>query len=90
MRRHNLRHLLEAGAELGRYDARGWIGEIDVPTAVIVTDRDRAMPAAAQRAMANSIPQASVHRIDAGHLSCVAPSFGHAVTAACRDVAERL
>jgi pimeloyl-ACP methyl ester carboxylesterase len=90
MRRHNLRHLLEAGAELGRYDARGWVGEIDVPTAVIVTERDRAMPASAQLALAKSIPRASVHRLDAGHLSCVAPDFGHTVVAACRDVAERL
>lgn len=90
MRRHNLRHLLEAGAELGRYDARDWIGEIDVPTAVIVTERDRAMPAAAQFALANSIPRATVHRLDAGHLSCVSPGFGHVVVAACRDVAERL
>ena len=90
MRRHNLRHLLEAGAELGRYDARSWIGEIDVPTAVIVTERDRAMPSALQLAMARSIPRASVHRLDSGHLSCVAEGFGHAVVAACLDVTERL
>lgn len=90
MRRHNLRQLLEAGAELGRYDARGWIGEIDVPTVVVVTERDRAVPAAAQLALANGIPRASVHRLDSGHLSCVSPNFGHTVLAACRDVAERL
>jgi 3-oxoadipate enol-lactonase len=90
MRRHNLRHLCEAGAELGRYDARSWIGSIDVPTAVIVTERDRAIGVDPQLALASSIPRASVHRLDAGHLSCVSASFGHVVVAACRDVAERL
>lgn len=90
MARHNVRCLLEAGAELGRYDARDWIGEIDVPTSVIVTERDRAMPAEYQLAMARSIPEASVHRLDSGHLSCVSPSFGHAVVAAVKDVTDRL
>ncbi len=90
IRRHNIRHLIEAGAELGRYDARGWISEIDVPTAVVVTERDRAMPAGNQLAMAEGIRGASVHRLDAGHLSCVSPSFGHAIVTACRDVAERV
>ena len=52
MRRHDVRHLLEAGAELGRYDARPWIGNIDVPTAVVVTERDRAVPSSLQLDMA--------------------------------------
>jgi len=87
--RHNVRHLIEAGAELGRYDARSWISEIDVPTAVVVTVRDRAMPSRHQLAMAHEIPGASVHRLDAGHLSCMSATFGHSLADACRDVADR-
>jgi pimeloyl-ACP methyl ester carboxylesterase len=90
VRRHSLRHLLEAGAEIGRYDARSWIGSIDVPTAVVVTERDRAMPAELQMSMAEQIPTSTVHRIDAGHLSCVSPHFGSVVVSACRDVESRL
>lgn len=90
MRRHHVRHLLEAGRELGRYDARNWIDRIDVPTAVIVTERDRAVPAHSQLSMAHRIPGATIHRVAAGHLSCVAPDFGEVVVAACRDVATRL
>lgn len=90
MGRHHVRHLLEAGQELGRYDARGWIDRIDVPTAVVVTERDRAVPAEHQLSMADRIPDSTVHRVASGHLSCVSPEFGQVVVRACRDVATRL
>lgn len=90
MRRHSVRHLFEAGAEIGRYDARSWIGTIDVPTAVIITERDRAMPAEFQQAMADQIPTATVHRVDHGHLSCVSEEFGRIIVDACQDVERRL
>lgn len=56
---------------LGGFDARPWLGEIDVPTAVVVTARDRAIPTARQRAMAAAIPGASVHEAPGGHASVV-------------------
>ena len=43
MRRHDAVKLMEAGQAIGSYNARRWIGEIDVPTAVVVTERDRAI-----------------------------------------------
>lgn len=56
---------------LGGFDARPWLGEIDVPTAVVVTARDRAIATARQRAMAAAIPTASVHESPGGHASVV-------------------
>lgn len=56
---------------LGGFDARAWLGEIDVPTAVVVTARDRAIPTARQRAMAAAIPDAVVHEAPGGHTSVV-------------------
>ncbi|KRB72779.1 hypothetical protein ASE01_22310 [Nocardioides sp. Root190] len=56
---------------LGGFDARGWLGEIDVPTAVVVTARDRAIPTSRQRAMAAAIPDATVHEAPGGHASVV-------------------
>lgn len=56
---------------LGAFDARPWLGEIDVPTAVVVTARDRAIPTARQRAMAAAIPGATVHETPGGHASVV-------------------
>lgn len=56
---------------LGGFDARPWLGEIDVPTAVVVTGRDHAIPTARQRAMAAAIPGATVHETPGGHASVV-------------------
>ena len=88
-RRHDPRHILEAGFELGRYDARSWVGDIDVPTAVVVTERDQAVPAQDQHALARRIRGATVHRVDDGHLACVKTSFGERIVNACRDVNDR-
>src|SRR5262249_33254888 len=61
--RHDVRHLLEAGAEIGRFDSSGWLSEIDVPTSVLVTQRDRAIPRAHQLALAEAIRGARVHKV---------------------------
>jgi pimeloyl-ACP methyl ester carboxylesterase len=90
MGRHHVRHVLEAGAELGRYDARPWIGEIDVPTTVVVTERDRAVPARLQLGMAERIPGATIRRVDAGHLWCTSAEFGKTLAHTCRDLEGRI
>ena len=56
---------------LGSFDARGWLREIDVPTAVVITARDHAIATSRQRAMAAAIPGASVHEAPGGHASVV-------------------
>jgi pimeloyl-ACP methyl ester carboxylesterase len=87
--RHDVRHLLEAGAEIGRFDSTGWLHEIDVPTSVILTERDRAIPRSHQQSMAETIRGARVHKIPGGHLSFAYPAFGHAVRTAVDSVAKR-
>lgn len=88
MRRHDPRHLLEAGLAMSNYHAR-WIDEVDVPTSVIVTTKDRAVNPFAQLRMALKIPGASIHRIDDGHIACSKRSFGPVLAAAVADVAAR-
>lgn len=88
MRRHDYRHVLEAGVAMSNYHAR-WVDEIDVPTAVVVTTRDRAVNPLAQARMAFKIPGASLHRIDDGHIVCAKRAFGPALAAAVDDVARR-
>jgi 3-oxoadipate enol-lactonase len=88
MRRHDPRHLLEAGVAMSNYHAK-WIDEVDVPTSVIVTTKDRAVNPFAQLRMALKIPGASIHRIDDGHIACSKPSFGPVLAAAVADVAAR-
>jgi pimeloyl-ACP methyl ester carboxylesterase len=89
MGRHDWRQVLEAGVAMSNYNAK-WVGEIDVPTAVLVTTQDRAVNPFAQLRMALKIPGAQIHRIDDGHIVCAKPSFGPAVAGACADVASRL
>ena len=50
--RGSARDIAEAGRELGRYDARSWLGELDVPASVVVTARDTSVPPRKQRRLA--------------------------------------
>lgn len=77
---------------LGGFDARPWLGEIDVPTAVVVTARDHAIATARQRAMAAAIPGATVHESPGGHASVVfdVHRWRPVFLAAVADVVERV
>jgi pimeloyl-ACP methyl ester carboxylesterase len=56
---------------VGRFDATQWIGQIDVPTSVVVTDKDGWVPSRRQRAMAAAIPGADVFECHRSHAACV-------------------
>ncbi len=83
--------LLQAAGELGRWDSRPWIGELDVPAAVVVTTLDDLVPPAEQRWQAEAIG-ASVHEVAGPHTACVGTPdlFAAALVAASGDVADRL
>lgn len=78
----------EAGRELGRFDARGWVPTIDVPTAVVVTTRDRLVPPRLQRGLAALVPDALVRELDADHDVIVADPqwLGEAISAVMEDL----
>lgn len=61
----------QALAALGRHHSRPWLRRIDVPTAVVVTTRDRVLAPARQLRLARAIPGATTHEVDAGHAACV-------------------
>ena len=50
--RHEARDVAEAGRELGRFDSRPWLGSVDVPAAMVLTARDRAVSPRKQRELA--------------------------------------
>jgi len=89
-RLHDPRAMVEAGHSISTYHAGRWIGEIDVPTAVVCTTRDHAVRPDLQLAMARAIAGASVHAVDDGHLACAHPSFGPVLFDACAGVADRV
>ncbi|MEY3576310.1 MAG: alpha/beta hydrolase [Actinobacteria bacterium] len=65
---HDWRHVLEAGSEIGAFDSRGWLGDIDVPSAMIITTKDQVVPTRRQEELAASLHTATVtYRVDAGH-----------------------
>ena len=66
----------------------GWIGQVDVPTAVVVTARDRIVPPSRQLRLARAVPGASVHQVAADHGMCVnAPqSFARTLIEACSGI----
>jgi pimeloyl-ACP methyl ester carboxylesterase len=64
----------QAVAALGRHHSRPWLNRIDVPTAVVVTLKDKVLPPDNQIALARRIPGATIHDIQAGHAACVLES----------------
>jgi 3-oxoadipate enol-lactonase len=88
----------QAIAALGRHHSRPWLGEIDVPTAVVVNRNDHVIQPARQIAVARAIPGATIHDLDTGHAACVletetfVPAFVEAVAtvnARRRDLRSR-
>lgn len=78
----------EAGASLGRFDARPWLGDIDVPTAVVRTTHDQAVPPSRQSELISAIPGAVSIDVRADHAACVtgAHRFVPALLKACSSV----
>jgi 3-oxoadipate enol-lactonase len=70
------------------FTSDSWISQVDVPTAVVVTARDRIVPPNRQLELARSVPGASVHEVDADHGACVnAPQvFARGLLEACWSV----
>ncbi|MBA2625933.1 MAG: alpha/beta hydrolase [Acidimicrobiia bacterium] len=91
MHRNDWKMVLEAGTALGRFDSRAWIGEVDVPTAVVVNTADGVVAPARQRALARSIPGAAVFEVTGDHTVCVTDParFLPPFLAACRSVTRR-
>lgn len=84
--------VLQAAGAVGSFSSRAWLGEIDVPTAVVVTGRDLTVPPRRQRRMAALIPNARLLEIDGDHVACVAAAdrFVPALVEACAWVTSGL
>jgi len=64
---HDWRMILEAGKAIGEFSSSAWIGDVDVPTANIVTMRDQTVPVRRQVKLWESIPGAEPFRVDGAH-----------------------
>jgi len=91
-RNHDPAALIDAFDALSAYSAHDWIGEVDIPTACVVTTRDGIVPPERQRRLAAAIPGSTVFEVEGDHSACVAAPerFVPALTSACLDVAGRI
>jgi 3-oxoadipate enol-lactonase len=67
MMRHSVPDLVEAGRELIRFDSRQWLRPLPVPTAVVLTSRDDAVPPRKQHELAAAL-EAQVFEAPINHL----------------------
>lgn len=83
--------LLEAGAELGRFDSRSWLTDIRIPSAVITTANDIVVAPERQRWLAENLPDALSIELPVGHDVPIVGDrrFGTALRDASLAVVER-
>lgn len=91
LRRTDLAAVMDAGYAAAAFTSRGWIDEVDVPTSVIVTTRDRVVPPSRQFRLARAIQGATIRPVEADHGACVTDPglFVPALVESCRSVAQR-
>jgi 3-oxoadipate enol-lactonase len=90
--RNNPRMIVEAGQALVAFSSREWIGDVDVPSAVLVSEYDSVVPPRRQHDLAAAIPGAVSYSVYGDHAVCAADpaAFVPVLDQACRDVAARV
>jgi pimeloyl-ACP methyl ester carboxylesterase len=84
---HEPATVIQAAEALTRFSSHDWIGDVDVPTAVVVTTEDELVPAVRQRKLARSIPGAEVFEVAGDHDACVrSADFPPTLVRACLAV----
>jgi len=84
---HDPATIVQAVDALARFSSHDWIGDITVPTSVVVTTRDELVLPSRQYKLAEAIPGARVFEIDGDHNACVAhPAFAATLMQACQAV----
>ncbi|WP_426571826.1 alpha/beta fold hydrolase [Aquihabitans sp. McL0605] len=82
--------VLSSMRSVGAFRSNEWIGSVDVPTSVVITTKDRTVPAWAQRRLAAAIPGAEAFEVAGPHDSIVtrADEYVPVLAAAVRHAAS--
>ncbi|MBL8926261.1 MAG: alpha/beta hydrolase [Pseudonocardia sp.] len=88
MRRMPLVTALAAMQAVCEFSSHRWIGDVDVPCAVLLTRYDTVVPPSRQMRLARALPAARVVEVDGDHdVFLAAPgAFAHSLAAACLAV----
>ena len=83
--------LAQATRAVIRFSSRNWVSNISVPTAVVITTRDKIVPTRRQYALAAAIPGAVQFEVNGDHFACAAgqTNFVPQLVAACEHVSSR-
>lgn len=86
------KEIADAGRALGEYDARPFAATVDVPTAVVVTTKDRLVRPSKQRALAAAIPGARTFELAGDHDVCwlKGDAFAASTVQAVQSVREQV
>lgn len=71
LRSVSMPHVIDAGAELARFDSGTWLGELEMPAAVLVTSRDTLVSPGHQHVLASRIGHASISSVPIDHAGVV-------------------
>lgn len=87
---HDWRMVLEAGRAIGTFDARPWIGEVDVPASSVLTMRDHVVSLRRQMDLFEAIKGDEPFRVDGAHDAILSrPEFPALLVRACQSVVDR-
>jgi 3-oxoadipate enol-lactonase len=91
LRRNDPRMVVEAGQAIGQFSSAEWLGGVDVPSAVVLTEYDAVVPPHRQERLAATIPGATLHRVRGNHTVCAGrpQNFVPALVEACESVTTR-
>lgn len=90
--RSDLLALTEAGAAIGAFTSQTWIGGVDVPTAVVITENDTTVPTRRQHKLAAAIPEARTFSVAGDHhaVARAGELYAPILLDACNNVVERV
>ncbi len=82
--------LAQATRAILRFSSLDWVKDINVPTAVVITTRDKVVPTRRQFALAAAIPGAKRFEVDGNHFACAdaRTNFVPELVAACDYVSS--
>jgi pimeloyl-ACP methyl ester carboxylesterase len=87
MNRTSMTTVAAALVAVSKFTSHDWIGDIDIPVSILVTTRDKVVPAARQRRLAEAIPHAKLVTIDGDHTVYISDPdpFNAKLLEACLD-----
>lgn len=71
VRSASMPHVIDAGAELARFDSRAWLPDLRMPTSVLVTSRDTLVSPGHQHVLASRIGHATIASVPIDHAGVV-------------------